>query len=143
MITGRIRVGAWSYFAAAFVFAPILVVDSLLAAVPFLVVSGVLLMAPIAPLEAARLDVVHPQLRGRAEGARTLARVLAEATAPLAFGVLADTIAGGGTTGLRIAFLLFLPFLGLRSLLLLAAEREYPREVAAVQESIVQTGTQG
>jgi MFS family permease len=104
-------------------------------ALPFLVVAGALLTAPIAPLEAARLDVVHPQLRGRAESARMIARVAAQAVAPLLFGVLSNTLGGGGARGLQLAFLVLLPLLAASSVLLLLATRHYPQEVAAVQES--------
>lgn len=138
VITGRIRVGAWSYLAVAILFVPILLANSLAVALPFLALAGVFLMAPIAPLEAARLDVVHPALRGRAESARTLARVLAQSSAPLLFGVLSEHLAGGGAHGLRAAFFVFLPFLALSSVLLAAATREYPREVASVEESTVE-----
>jgi predicted MFS family arabinose efflux permease len=136
VLTGRIVVGAWSYLVVAALFVPVLFVDSLALALPFLVLVGVFLMAPIAPLEAARLDVVHPQLRGRAESARTLARVVAQSSAPLAFGALSELF-GGGAAGLRGAFLVFLPLLTVSALCLKVAQREYPREAAAVQESTV------
>jgi predicted MFS family arabinose efflux permease len=137
VLTGRIRVGAWSYLAVAILFVPVLLASSLVVALPFLVVAGVFLMAPIAPLEAARLDVVHPQLRGRAESARTVVRVVAQASAPLLFGVLSERLAGGGADGLRATFFLFLPLLVLSSVLLAFATREYPSEVASVQQSTV------
>ncbi len=138
VLTGRLRVGAWSYALVAIFFVPVLLASALVVALPFLVLAGVFLMAPIAPLEAARLDVVHPQLRGRAESARTVARVAALAVAPLLFGVLSDNLAGGGADGLRVTFFLFLPFLVLSSVLLASATREYPSEAAAVQESVVE-----
>jgi hypothetical protein len=99
------------------------------------VVAGVFLMAPVAPLEAARIDVVNPQLRGRAESARTLARVVAQSAAPLLFGLMSDQLAGGGADGLRAAFFVFLPLLAVSSVLLAAAAREYPSEVASVRVS--------
>jgi sugar phosphate permease len=136
VITGRIHVGTWSYLIVSLLFVPVLLADSLAVALPFLVLVGVFLMAPVAPLEAARLDVVHPQLRGRAESARTLARVVAQSSAPLLFGVISEAF-GGGADGLRIAFFVFLPFLALSSVLLVLAAREYPSEVASVQESTV------
>jgi predicted MFS family arabinose efflux permease len=140
VLTGRLRVGRWSYLAVTVLFLPVLFTDSLAIALPFLALAGVFLLTPIAPLEAARLDVVHPQLRGRAESARTAARVVAQAVSPLLFGVLSDTLAGGGAEGLRAAFLVYLGLLGVGSVLLLLAERDYPREVASVQESIVEGG---
>jgi sugar phosphate permease len=142
VLTGRIHVGAWSYLAVSVLFVPVLFAGSLAFALPFLVLAGAFLMAPVAPLEAARLDVVHPQLRGRAESARTVARVIAQAAAPLLFGVLSEAYGGGGE-GLRNSFLTFLPLLALSSVLLWAATRRYPREVAAVQESTVATQDDG
>lgn len=136
VITGRIHVGTWSYLIVSLLFVPVLLADSLAVALPFLVLVGVFLMAPVAPLEAARLDVVHPQLRGRAESARTLARVVAQSSAPLLFGVISEAF-GGGADGLRISFFVFLPFLALSSVFLAFAAREYPSEVASVQESTV------
>jgi predicted MFS family arabinose efflux permease len=138
VLTGRLKIGAWSYLAVAVVFLPILFTDSLAIALPFLALAGVFLTAPVAPLEAARLDVVHPQLRGRAESARTAARVVAQAVSPLLFGVLSETLAGGGAEGLRDAFLVYLGLLAVSSLLLVVAERDYPREVASVEESVVE-----
>jgi predicted MFS family arabinose efflux permease len=135
IITGRIQVGSWSYLAVAVLFVPVLLASSLVVALPFLVVAGVFLMAPVAPLEAARIDVVNPQLRGRAESARTLARVVAQSAAPLLFGLMSDQLAGGGADGLRAAFFVFLPLLAVSSVLLAAAAREYPSEVASVQVS--------
>jgi predicted MFS family arabinose efflux permease len=138
LLTGRIDIGVWSYLAAAVVLVPVFVVSSLAVALPFLVVAGALLTAPVAPLEAARLDVVHPQLRGRAESARMIARVAAQAAAPLLFGLLSSELGGGGAEGLQLAFLLLLPLLGASSIFLMVAARHYPHEVAAVEESDVE-----
>jgi MFS family permease len=141
VLTGRLRVGAWSYLAVSVVFLPVFLTDSLAVALPLLLVAAALLTAPIAPLEAARLDVIHPQLRGREESARILARVCAQATAPLVFGALSESLGGGGDTGLQLAFLVLLPGLAVSGVLLMCAMRHYPREVAAVQESTLDTGS--
>jgi predicted MFS family arabinose efflux permease len=137
VLTGRIRLGAWSYLAASILLVPVFVVSSLAVALPFLVLAGGFLTAPIAPLEAARLDVVHPQLRGRTESARMIARVVAQASAPLVFGVLSSELGGGGAEGLQLAFLALLPLLAASSVCLMVAMRHYPSEVAAVEESEV------
>src|SRR5205814_7002366 len=91
--------------------------------------------APVAPLEAARLDVIHPQLRGRTEGARMIARVMAQASAPLVVGVLSVHLGATGAEGLQLAFLLLLPVLAASSICLMFAARRYPEEVAAVEAS--------
>jgi predicted MFS family arabinose efflux permease len=137
VLTGRIRLGAWSYLAASILLVPVFVVSSLAVALPFLVLAGGFLTAPIAPLEAARLDVVHPQLRGRTESARMIARVAAQASAPLVFGVLSSELGAGGAEGLQLAFLILLPLLAASSVCLMVAMRHYPREVASVEESEV------
>jgi predicted MFS family arabinose efflux permease len=142
VLTGRLRLGAWSYLVVSVAFLPVFLTSSLAVAIPFLVICGALLMAPIAPLEAARLDVVHPQLRGRAESTRLLARVTAQAAAPIVFGVLSEAF-GGGARGLQLAFLALLPGLALSGALLFLATRRYPPEVAAVQQSTVAEGDRG
>jgi predicted MFS family arabinose efflux permease len=138
VLTARLQLGAWSYLLVSIAFVPVFLTTSLAVALPFLVICGGLLTAPVAPLEAARLDVVHPQLRGRAESARLLARVAAQAAAPLAFGVLSEAL-GGGTEGIQQAFLILLPGLALSGVLLLRATRHYPAEVAAVQQSTLES----
>jgi len=137
VLTGRIHLGAWSYLAASLLLAPVFLVSSLAVALPFLVVAGAFLTAPIAPLEAARLDVIHPQLRGRTESARMIARVAAQASAPLLFGVLSSALGATSTEGLQLAFLALLPLLALSSVCLMVAARHYPEEVASVEASQV------
>jgi predicted MFS family arabinose efflux permease len=140
-LTARIRLGVWSYLAASILLVPVFLASSLEVALPFLVLAGAFLTAPIAPLEAARLDVIHPQLRGRSESARMIARVAAQASAPLLFGVLSSSLGGGGAEGLQRAFLVLLPLLASSSVCLMLAVRHYPSEVAAVEESeVVQDG---
>jgi predicted MFS family arabinose efflux permease len=140
VLTGRVHLGAWSYLAASVMLVPVFLVSSLWVALPFLVLSGAFLTAPIAPLEAARLDVVHPQLRGRTESARMIARVAAQAGAPLVFGVLSGVLGSTTAQGLQLAFLLLLPLLAASSVCLMVAARYYPSEVAAVEESEVVEG---
>jgi hypothetical protein len=84
---------------------------------------------------AVRLDVVHPQLRGRAEGVRTVLQIAAEAAAPIAFGYLSDTLRGGDSTGMQLTFFIGLGTLVVSSLVPLLARRTYPREAAAVAAS--------
>jgi len=131
IISARVIVGACSYIASALVLVPGLLLHSLLAAAPFYIVGAVCLAAPIPVLDAVRLDVVNPALWGRAEGIRTLARIGAEALAPVTFGVLADSLAGGGNAGLQLAFLIMLVPLLANGLILLLATRTYPRDVAS------------
>jgi hypothetical protein len=86
-------------------------------------------------------------LWGRAESARTFLRSLAQALAPVAFGGLADLIAGiapeqapigthpgvmspGAARGLEISLLALLVTLAAAGVFLLRARHTYPRDVA-------------
>jgi hypothetical protein len=104
------------------------------------VLSGAFLTAPIAPHEAARLEVEHPHLRGRTQSARMCSRDSAQAGAPLVFGVLSGALGSSTAQGLQLAFLLLLPLLAASSVCLMIAARYYPSEVAAVEESEVVEG---
>lgn len=128
-VNGRLLVSTASYVVGALALAPAFLLDSVWAALPFLVAGGAALVAPSAPLDAVRLDLVHPRLWGRAEGVRNVVQIAAEAGAPLLFGVLSDTI------GLRATFLLTLGALVEAALLLLVGRAFYPREVLAAAES--------
>jgi hypothetical protein len=56
------------------------------AALPYVTVAAAGLSAQNPPIDAARLDIMPSRLWGRAEGARTFLRTLAQALAPLPFG---------------------------------------------------------
>ena len=102
--------------------------DSMPLVIPFFLVSGFLIGVPMAPLNAAQLDIIVPQLRGRAAGIRTVLRVAAIAAAPLLFGYLSDQY------GLRSAMLEVIPSMGVAGLILLLAVRTYPRDMKRAQE---------
>lgn len=136
LLNGRLVVASYSYLVAAAAFVPALLVHSLVAAMPLFVFAGAALVAPSAPLDAVRLDVIHPQLWGRAEGIRNVLQIGAEAGAPVLFGVLSDTLAGGGQSGLRLTFLIGAGTLVGSGLMLQLARRYYPREVAAATASV-------
>ena len=89
-----------------------------------------MLSAQTAPLDAARLDIMPPELWGRAESIRTVIRSFAQALAPLLFGVISDHVFGGGRSGLQQTFLLMLLPLAASAALLYRALRTYPRDVA-------------
>jgi hypothetical protein len=132
----------------------------LTAALWFDVAGAALLSAANPGLDAARLDIMPAGLWGRAESARTLLRSLAQAAAPLAFGGLADVIAGvapeqaplgthsqvispGAARGLEIALLIMLSALIAASLVLWRARRTYPRDVATAAASQEQADATG
>ncbi|MGQ0824245.1 MAG: MFS transporter [Actinomycetota bacterium] len=101
--------------------------DSLALVVPFFLVSGFLIGLPMAPLNAVQLDIIVPQLRGRAAGIRSVMRVVAVGAAPILFGYLSEQY------GLRSAMLQIAPTLGVAGLIVLLAARTYPRDMAYAQ----------
>ena len=136
----RVVVPALCLLAIGPVLAPAIATSSVALALPLLVLGAALLGAPNPPMDAARLDIIHPRLWGRAEAVRTVLRSLAEAAAPTLFGYASQNLAAGtGTTGLEYAFLLSLiPLLG-AGLLVLPALRTYPRDVATADASVQAT----
>ncbi len=136
-LNARVLVGVVGFGAAPLFLGPGLVTTSLWVALPLFFVGTAAFSAPNPTIDAARLDVVPWPLRGRAEGARTVARAAAETAGPLAFGVLADAFAGssGKAHGAEIAFLLMLIPLALNGLLLVPALKSYGPDVAAAAAS--------
>jgi MFS family permease len=148
----RVWVPAICYLAAAALLIPGVVVSTVTPAVWFDVGGAALLMAANPPLDAARLDIMPAGLWGRAESTRTFLRSLAQAVAPVAFGGMSSLIEGFvprqapvGThtgavssatgTGLEITFLVMLVTLIGAGVVLLAARRTYPRDVATAGAS--------
>jgi MFS transporter len=142
----RIIVPAACLLALVPVMAPAIATTSIALALPLFVVGAFLLGAPNPPMDAARLDIVHPRLWGRAEGVRTVLRMLGEAGTPLIFGYVSQYVFGSpaapagtsgqgstshaATSGLEYTFLIFLILLLAAGLLALLALRTYPRDVA-------------
>lgn len=93
----------------------------------FFTLGAFAIIAAIPPLNAVRLDVLRPQLRGRGTALDTILQSLAGAASPVIFGFLSDAI------GLRGAFVVLIPALGIAgALLLLFAVHTYPRDEAKV-----------
>ena len=124
-----------AYVIAAVSLVPAFFVHKLLYALPVIVISGFFLAGAGPLLDAVRMDVLVPKLRGRAEAIRGVIRTLAEGAAPLVFGVMAGVLAGGGHAGLRLTFLLLLPALFLNGALVLVATKTYPGDMAAALAS--------
>jgi len=148
VIAGRPLVAGVALLLTVVVAAPSLLVGSLLLAVALLFVAAAAFGATNPPLDAARLDVMHHRLWGRAESVRTLLRSVFTAIAPLVFGYVSTLFGGtsggfggsGGTQntaaqpgggGLGPTFLIMLaPVVLAGLLLLLRGARSYPRDVA-------------
>jgi MFS family permease len=152
MLGVRVWVPAICYLAAAALLIPGIVISTVTPAVWFDAGGAALLMAANPPLDAARLDIMPAGLWGRAESTRTFLRSLAQAVAPVAFGGLSSLIAGfiprqapvgthpgavhsATATGLEITFLVMLVTLIGAGIVLLAARRTYPRDVATAGAS--------
>lgn len=78
-----------------------------------LAIAAMFLVAGIPPTNAARVDVLHPNLRGRGASLDAVCQGLASAAAPILFGYLSDT------TNLRATFLILSPLAGVAGLILL------------------------
>src|SRR6266576_1750746 len=132
---GRILVSAIAATAAVILFVPAIFIRSPLTALPYISLAAPALSAQNPPIDAARLDIVHPLLWGRAEGIRTALRTLAQATAPLLFGAVSDYVFGGGRSGLQWTFALMLLPLAASAYFLFKALGTYPRDVASASAS--------
>jgi len=147
-IRARVLVPTVCILAISPLLAPAFLVTSIAVALPLLTVGAFLLGAPNPPLDAARLDIMHPRLWGRAEGVRTVLRGLADAGAPLIFGYVSQYVFGGPGSanangaargngdGLAYTFLVMLIPLIIAGLLALFSLRTYPRDVATATASI-------
>ncbi len=129
-LTGRITVTVVAATATTLLFVPALASHSMVSALPYLVFAAFALAAQNPAIDAARLDIVPSYLWGRAEGVRTAARTVAQAVAPLLFGVFSDHVFGGGRHGLQWTFVVMLVPLGANAVYLWKAMRTYPRDVA-------------
>src|SRR6266545_2692537 len=129
-LNGRILVSAIAATAAVILFLP---------ALPYISLAALSLSAQNPPINAARLDIVHPLLWGRAEGIRTALRTLAQATAPLLFGAVSDYVFGGGRSALQWTFAFMLLPLAASAYFLYKAMRTYPRDVATAAASTAVT----
>ena len=97
-------------------------------------VGAGVLSAAVAPIDAARLDIVHPRMWGRGEAGRMALRSTFEGGAPLLFGALSEWF-GGGQNGLMWTFLIMLLPMLVASLLGVKARKTYLRDVATAAAS--------
>ncbi|HEX5459415.1 MAG TPA: MFS transporter [Steroidobacteraceae bacterium] len=97
-------------------------------------VGAGVLSAAVAPIDAARLDIVHPRMWGRGEAGRMALRSTFEGGAPLLFGALSEWL-GGGQNGLMWTFLIMLLPMLVASLLGVSARKTYLRDVATAAAS--------
>ena len=135
----RVEVPGVSVLLAGLIFVPALLVTNAWLAAGLLTVAALFLGMSTPPLDAARLDIIHPGMWGRAEGVRTVLRNGADASAPVLFGVLAQSVFGGDS-GLQYTFLVMLLALFASAVITLSyGRREYPRDVIAAARSLERT----
>ena len=133
----RIILPGVALFVAALVFAPAIWVKNIYVGAALFTVGAVALAAANPPIDAARLDIVLPNLWGRGEAGRMALRGALEGGAPLLVGVVSVWL-GGGVVGLQWAFLLMLIPLVVASLLAIPLSRTYPRDVATARASFAE-----
>ncbi|MGH3549751.1 MAG: MFS transporter [Pseudonocardiaceae bacterium] len=161
-LSARPVVAGIAFLITAVLLLPGLLTGSLIVAAVLFFLAAAGLGGANPALDAARLDVMHSRLWGRAEGVRTVLRSGLAAIAPLLFGYLStrlgshhssfgqpNTTANATVTdgaGLDHTFLIMLgPLAAAGLILLLIARRTYPRDVATAlaSETEGQTPTRG
>jgi predicted MFS family arabinose efflux permease len=137
-VSARVIVGGIALFVATLCFGVGIWFRALWIGIPALSAGAFFLALALPPIDAARLDIMHPLLWGRAEAGSMAARALLEGGAPLLFGVVSQWL-GGGVPGLKWTFLIMLIPLLIASSLAIPARRTYPRDVATAGKSVKQT----
>ncbi len=132
-LSARVYLATCAYLAAAVWLIPAFATHRLWIAAPALVLAALCFGAANPPADAARLDIMHPYLWGRAESIRAVLWLLAEAVAPVVFGYMTQHVFGGGPTSLdRTFFVMLLPLLGSGGLGFIAF-RTYLPDVATAE----------
>ncbi len=132
-LTARVTVAIGAYLAAVAFLLPVFLTRLLAVMVPTIMLAGFFSGAINPPLDAARLDIMHPNLWGRAESIRTTLRLIAEGLAPFVFGYMAEAVFGGGAEGVRLTFLTMLIPVAISGGIAFLAFRTYPRDVATAE----------
>lgn len=143
-LASRVVVAEVAFLLACALLVPSLLVTVLWVGILLLTASAFALGATNPPIDAARLDIMHPDLWGRAESVRTVLRKAGEAIAPLTVGFIADHFFGGSAeeaSSLHFALLVMLIPLSVGALIALAGIRTYPRDVATAAENQRRTAT--
>lgn len=150
-LSGRVVGGAAAYLLATLAFPPALLAGTLWVAGPFLFLAAAGIGGANPGIDAARLDVMHSGLWGRAEGVQATVRFGLEAIAPPLFGWVStgfDSDRGGvvraaagassesSAGGLQFAFLvMLLPLAGAGLLLWFRTRRTYPSDALTAMAS--------
>ncbi|MEO6955122.1 MAG: MFS transporter, partial [Antricoccus sp.] len=139
-VGARPAVAGAAFLLCAVLLSVALLVDSLALTLPLLFLAAAALGGANPPLDAARLDIMPAQLRGRAESVRTVLRSALVALAPTLFGIMSaglDPAHGStGARGMKYTMLIMLAALVISGLILaLIARRTFARDVATALAS--------
>ncbi|MCY4423158.1 MAG: MFS transporter [Acidimicrobiaceae bacterium] len=120
---------------ARLISAPLFIAAFLVGYTPLMLVllsfGALFLVAAIPPLNAARVDVLHPDLRGRGTSLDAVTQSLASAASPVIYGMIADA------SDLRTAYMVLIPLAAVAGLILMTfALAGYRRDEQAVQEMV-------
>jgi MFS family permease len=136
LVNARVHVVAYGSIAATLVLAPAFASTNLWIGAPLIFLGGIMLTLPIAPAEALCTDVVPPQLRGRGAMVRQVVRTASYAGPYLigvvSVGITAHSESESTALGLHWAIVAVCPLYALGGLIMLAAVRHYPRDIAYV-----------
>jgi MFS family permease len=110
---GRYYIAGIAYLLAMGLLFPAFATGNLKFMMVLFALGATAITMPGPQLFAILADVVHPELRGRTAAASSLVNAISTAASPLTFGLLSDWI------GLRSAFLLLVPLMGIGGTLLL------------------------
>lgn len=137
IIAARVWVAASAFFVAVVGFIPAFLLPELLPASIFFFLAAAGLGATNPTLNAARLDIMHSRLWGRAESLRNALRYVPVALSPYLFGLVSDILEPNShallhqsATGLGMTFQLMLILLLFSGIAMLFAALTYPRDVA-------------
>jgi ABC-type branched-subunit amino acid transport system ATPase component/predicted MFS family arabinose efflux permease len=120
---------------ARLISAPLFIAAFLVSYTPLMLVllsfGALFLVAAIPPLNAARVDVLHPDLRGRGTSLDAVTQSLASAASPVIYGIIADA------SDLRTAYMVLIPLAAVAGLILMTfALASYRRDEQAVQTMV-------
>ncbi|MDA8044073.1 MAG: MFS transporter, partial [Actinomycetota bacterium] len=130
----RVVVAATCQLVATVLFGAALISDALVTSGVFLFLGSTVLGGAGPCLDAVRIDIVAPGMRGRAEAARGLLLLGSGALGPVTFGLVATAFGGRPGLALRDAFLVMLVPLASGALILFAAVRPYKHDVRRAGE---------
>lgn len=134
-LNARITVPAVALFVSVPLLAGGIWTTSAWLGVSLMTAGSVAMAAALAPIDAARLDIVHPRMWGRAEAGRMALRSGFEGGAPLLFGAVSVWLGGGGQA-LMWTFLVMLIPMAAAGFFVWPGRRAYPRDVATAAASV-------